>query len=293
MSDIEDNAMDVDEVNACFRRGILQEGTMFLERVEKQAMDDRVINNERDLIRVFDKLSHKVDRGNDIEVLKEFEKFGLGSDVILKMGKILISAHNTTPRSPKKKSLKKNASERYYDDEDFEDYDDEDFEDFEPYEDGKEDEKDDGPYKTESSINVSKYPKYTEEEPYVQKRSHTAPATVAASSAQFASRDSPKVGASMYTSKFKTLSWLKKGQWRAGEKIGSGSFGEVFQGMTDGGMLFAVKCLNFSQNMKEIAALIKEIELMQTLCHPNIVQYLGANVSIMCARGLFIHRYYG
>ena len=78
-------------------------------------------------------------------------------------------------------------------------------------------------------------------------------------------------------SKFKTTSWIQRGQWRLGEKIGSGAFGEVFQGMSDDGFLFAVKRMNIT-NHKEVHNLTAEIELMQTLSHPNIVMYLGAKV---------------
>ncbi|CAE7786215.1 mkkA, partial [Symbiodinium microadriaticum] len=79
------------------------------------------------------------------------------------------------------------------------------------------------------------------------------------------------------SSRFKTTSWIQKGQWRLGEKIGSGSFGEVFQGMSDDGFLFAVKRLHIV-NHKEIVNLTSEIELMQSLSHENIVKYLGAKV---------------
>jgi mitogen-activated protein kinase kinase kinase 1 len=70
-----------------------------------------------------------------------------------------------------------------------------------------------------------------------------------------------------------------------GEKIGSGSFGDVFQGLSDEGKLFAVKRLSMS-NTKEVENLTSEIELMQTLSHTNIVRYLGfkvmhSNVSLL------------
>eukprot|EP00604_Paraphysomonas_vestita_P004202 CAMPEP_0174822094 /NCGR_PEP_ID=MMETSP1107-20130205/13157_1 /TAXON_ID=36770 /ORGANISM="Paraphysomonas vestita, Strain GFlagA" /LENGTH=600 /DNA_ID=CAMNT_0016040107 /DNA_START=550 /DNA_END=2352 /DNA_ORIENTATION=+ len=75
------------------------------------------------------------------------------------------------------------------------------------------------------------------------------------------------------------MGWIKRGEWRLGEKIGSGSFGDVFQGMSDDGYLFAVKQLKIVDD-KEIANLISEIELMQSLDHPNIVKYLGTTVDV-------------
>lgn len=285
-SDIEDNAIDTDEVNYCFRQGISLEGTMYLERVEKQAMDQKNLGSEEKLIKIFDHLTRKIDKsGSDgISVLREFERFGLSSEVILKLGHIFIDTQqSSSPRSPRgapnppqlSGSSGKKGSERY--DDDFDDYESDDFE-----EDDLPSAQKSNPYHahTYSSISTHPTPKYIDEDP-LPRASRSAPtgAGVSSGSMQMEPRESPKYG--MHSSKFKgtSLSWIKKGQWQKGEKIGSGSFGEVFQGMTDGGMLFAVKILNYSQNTKEINNLTSEIELMQTLCHPNIVQYLGASVS--------------
>jgi hypothetical protein len=72
--------------------------------------------------------------------------------------------------------------------------------------------------------------------------------------------------------------WIKRGEWRIGSKIGSGSFGDVYQGMSDDGHLFAVKKMNIVPD-KEISNLASEIELMRVLDHPNIVKYLGVKVT--------------
>lgn len=283
--DIEDNAIDTDEVNQCFRKGISLEGTMYLERVEKHAMEQQTLGSEESLIKMFDHLTRKIDKGGpeDISVLREFERFGLSSEVILKLGHIFIDTQNNTPRSPRSPrgtppqlGGNKKGSERY--DDDFDDYESDDFEEEEQPSAQK---NKSHAYTHSSHSSHHPTPKYIDEDP-LPRASRSAPTGqgVPSGSMQM-ERESPKYVTHSHSSKFKgtSLSWIKKGNWRKGEKIGSGSFGEVFQGMTDGGMLFAVKCLNYSQNTKEINNLTAEIELMQTLCHPNIVQYLGASVS--------------
>jgi hypothetical protein len=277
-SDIEDMSINQEEVNRCFRAGIDLEGTTFLERVEKHAMEYRGMAPESKLTRIFDKLVRKVDQGktNEISIIKEFGD--LGTETILNIGRAFIETQrNSTrsPRSPPKMSGHKKISERY--DDDFEDYDD----DFE------EDEIDSPPRSFRkaqtTSLSTSPSPKYIEQDP-IPRSSKSAPTGrgIPSGSMQMEPRESPKYGV-MHSTKFQgtSLSWIKKGHWRKGEKIGSGSFGEVFQGMTDSGLLFAVKCLNYNQNVKEMKNLIAEVELMQSLCHPNIVQYLGASVSII------------
>ncbi|CAM9099008.1 unnamed protein product, partial [Ectocarpus fasciculatus] len=65
-----------------------------------------------------------------------------------------------------------------------------------------------------------------------------------------------------------------------GDKIGSGAFGEVFQGLNSrNGQLFAVKRLKIVPGQAaELENLANEIDLMRTLVHPNIVQYIGTKV---------------
>ena len=73
------------------------------------------------------------------------------------------------------------------------------------------------------------------------------------------------------------LLWIKKKQWRFGPKVGSGSFGDVFQGVNDIGKLFAVKRLAMT-SAPDIDNLLSEIEVMKSMeAHQNIVQYLGAD----------------
>ena len=76
----------------------------------------------------------------------------------------------------------------------------------------------------------------------------------------------------------KNSSWIREGRWKRGEAIGKGSFGEVFKAMNDKGKLFAVKQLNMAGKQNEVEDLIREIETMKELEHPNIVAYVGACV---------------
>jgi len=72
---------------------------------------------------------------------------------------------------------------------------------------------------------------------------------------------------------------VKRGKWTLGSQIGSGSFGVVHVGMNSRtGNLMAVKSLNIpsSSSNEVMEDLQREIGLMRTLSHPNIVRYIGA-----------------
>ena len=70
--------------------------------------------------------------------------------------------------------------------------------------------------------------------------------------------------------------------WKKGEIIGSGTFGDVFKALNmEDGSLMAVKEVCFDgDNEKELALLRREINLMRTLRHPHIVSYLGTEIDI-------------
>jgi serine/threonine protein kinase len=70
---------------------------------------------------------------------------------------------------------------------------------------------------------------------------------------------------------------VKRGKWTLGAKIGVGSFGVVHVGMnTQNGTLMAVKIFKVDGAvMKDVR---REIELMRSLRHQNIVRYLGAQM---------------
>jgi hypothetical protein len=74
-------------------------------------------------------------------------------------------------------------------------------------------------------------------------RATTADSSNPNSSFKRGGRDQPVVSASVAStsvssSRGKTASWIVNKEWRLGEKIGSGSFGEVFQGMNNKVILF-------------------------------------------------------
>eukprot|EP00980_Cylindrotheca_fusiformis_P026074 scaffold15305_cov126-Cylindrotheca_fusiformis.AAC.12 len=70
---------------------------------------------------------------------------------------------------------------------------------------------------------------------------------------------------------------VKRGEWTLGTKIGVGSFGVVHVGMnTRTGTLMAVKIFKVEGAvMKDVR---REVELMRSLRHKNIVRYLGAHM---------------
>jgi mitogen-activated protein kinase kinase kinase len=77
-------------------------------------------------------------------------------------------------------------------------------------------------------------------------------------------------------------------KWIRGALIGSGSFGNVYLGMdAQRGLLMAVKQVelkgsSYSEERKRsmLNALEREIELLKTLQHENIVQYLGKELYV-------------
>ena len=67
--------------------------------------------------------------------------------------------------------------------------------------------------------------------------------------------------------------------WQKGELVGSGSFGNVYKALDlVTGHTIAVKQVRLAEHSgrdKEVASLEREIALLRTLDHPNIVQYRG------------------
>ncbi len=79
----------------------------------------------------------------------------------------------------------------------------------------------------------------------------------------------------------KQISVVKCGQWALGSRIGEGSFGVVYVGMNNlTGNLMAVKKLNIptSSLNETMIDLQREIELMQSFNHQNIVRYIGSEI---------------
>lgn len=85
---------------------------------------------------------------------------------------------------------------------------------------------------------------------------------------------------------------VKAGRWKKGQLLGTGSFGQVYQGLNlDTGAMLAVKVLTVPDGTQKgqgvLEEIHREIDLMSSLSHANIVQYLGAEVDHR-ARELFI-----
>jgi serine/threonine protein kinase len=73
---------------------------------------------------------------------------------------------------------------------------------------------------------------------------------------------------------------VKKGQWSLGSRIGQGAFGVVHVGMNKlNGTLMAVKTIVIPSESRQLQEDIRrEIELMKSLEHKNIVKYLGCEM---------------
>nr|CAB3262255.1 uncharacterized protein LOC100179035 [Phallusia mammillata] len=67
--------------------------------------------------------------------------------------------------------------------------------------------------------------------------------------------------------------------WKKGPLIDQGAFGKVWQGMTHGGQLIAVKqvelSINRSEAQKEFENLQREVDILKDMKHPNIVNFIG------------------
>ena len=82
--------------------------------------------------------------------------------------------------------------------------------------------------------------------------------------------------------------FVEKGKWKLGKLIGSGNFGQVYQGLNNRtGALVAVKKMLLPDSdgssrggAETESALVREVKLMQALDHENIVRYLGAEEDI-------------
>jgi hypothetical protein len=79
--------------------------------------------------------------------------------------------------------------------------------------------------------------------------------------------------------RFRREGSVKEGQWKLGYKLGSGAFGVVHIGMnTFTGKLMAVKSIKLERAvMKDIR---REVDLLRSLDHINIVRYLGAEMDV-------------
>lgn len=84
----------------------------------------------------------------------------------------------------------------------------------------------------------------------------------------------------MPSSSQRMRSTMKKGQWTLGTRIGQGSFGVVHVGMNKlNGTLMAVKSIVIPSGNRQLQEDIRrEIDLMKSFEHKNIVKYLGCEL---------------
>lgn len=69
-------------------------------------------------------------------------------------------------------------------------------------------------------------------------------------------------------------------QWEKGARLGSGSFGTVYEGISSEGFFFAVKEVSLlEQGSQSVYQLEQEIEMLSQFEHENIVRYLGTETA--------------
>lgn len=72
-------------------------------------------------------------------------------------------------------------------------------------------------------------------------------------------------------------------KWQRGDLIGEGTYAKVYQCLSEGGELLAVKIIPFGKSEKEVEKGLdkakKEVKLMRQLSHPNIVKHVQTDVS--------------
>ncbi|KAL5128572.1 Mitogen-activated protein kinase kinase kinase 1 [Glycine soja] len=82
---------------------------------------------------------------------------------------------------------------------------------------------------------------------------------------------------------------ITAGNWQKGELLGRGSFGSVYEGISEDGFFFAVKEVSLldqgNQGRQSVYQLEQEIALLSQFEHENIVQYIGTE---MDASNLYI-----
>nr|KYP40509.1 Mitogen-activated protein kinase kinase kinase 1 [Cajanus cajan] len=75
---------------------------------------------------------------------------------------------------------------------------------------------------------------------------------------------------------------ITAGSWQKGEFLGGGSFGSVYEGISDDGFFFAIKEVSLlaqgNQGKQSIYQLEQEIALLSQFEHENIVQYYGTEM---------------
>lgn len=257
--------VDLAEANQLFQSFLTKGKLSFIERLEKMAMDDDEMGDDDTIGPAMEALTKYVlcHDGRDLMNINLFSltEFGLSINAMHNVGYLVILMDKAHRRRSNGSKLTDDSVEQY----------DEDFESLE----------NSARSLASDTLIIDGQP---DSPPFA-----TSPA-IAKAGQRIAGRTEQLAAAvgrseldsrsSRLDSRGKDKEWIAKGHWRMGDKIGSGAFGEVFQGLNSrNGQLFAVKRMKiYPGQATELENLANEIDLMRTLVHPNIVQYIGTKV---------------
>eukprot|EP01041_Mallomonas_annulata_P007685 gene7685-15732_t len=237
--------IDVDPkvAGAALREGLSQ-GNSFVEKLEKMTMLEIEEGDEEEVSRGFEILSKAAARGiSNLASFKlsELSEYGFPKKYFKKIGYCAIQLEAASPIRREKRNGRRhsNADEDAYVEEEFE-----------VYEEG-----------TENDTTI----KMSHGSSSGSSNGRTRPGMLSPLKSPYSNLPSPtksRASSSASGRRLKTT-WIAEDKWRLGEKIGSGSFGDVFQGMNDKGKLFAVKRLQMGGKKADLISLVDEIDLMR------------------------------
>lgn len=266
MAEDDDEVIDLSDASKLFQMYLMRGKVSFLEKLEKMSMDDPNTSDDETIGPALEALSKFVLNHTQRELiginLFTLSEFGLSNESIQELGALVILMDKKNGRRSTGSKVTDESVEQY----------DEDFESLE----------NSGRTVDSNTIIINGQPDspvggFSPNPPSVGLRLSRLPdLSPDRASASDTSRSRTEL-------RSKDKEWISRGWWRMGEKIGSGSFGEVFQGLNSkNGQLFAVKRLKINEGQTaELENLANEIDLMRTLSHPNIVAYLGTKVAML------------
>lgn len=299
-SRIMDSGYDGDSMDAAFRRGLKAGKLLYLDNLKRKALQDYELHGESGLLeKAFTSMKQHIGTSGarvNSTSLKDWRRFGLSEDIIDRIGYIALqhdSGGTAAPvapaaagRGPSVPKLVAQQSDDY--EEDFEEINEED------YQRAKQQQQQQqraiaiaaAPASSSSKLSslssedlvtprMTSGPIPIPTAMHLRNPAHSNNTSTSTDSTPSAVRSSKSVSSGGGG----VPAWITKGEWRLGEKIGSGSFGEVFQAMNNKGKLFAVKRLAMSpSHSSDLSKLLDEIALMRGLHHEHIVEYIGSFV---------------
>jgi hypothetical protein len=259
--------VDQENMDIAFRRGMKAAKLIYLDNLKKKALQDYELHGEQVVVeKAFQQMKlfigTSAQKLNSVS-LRDFRRFGLGEDIIERIGYIAQQHDNTAVSlkgsaavAPSPMSRTIIVSEDYYE-EDFEEVDED---------------------TTRGRKRVSHTESVFQPKPSPDILPIKANMKLAHPNTASSTSSTPVVRVSAGRRGQTIPTWITNKEWRLGEKIGAGSFGEVYQAMNNKGKLYAVKCLNMIDRHAELSKLWDEIDLMRKLGHKHIVEYIGAYV---------------